>query len=105
MIVFYLEKTIQVKFCGKDFPWWMPLAVACVFLSLLHIISIVLILHFLSKALDPIQLLKMSTSCCLTNFFEPIWNEDQKDILEPISNFLEEASMKTNKGKKIEVFS
>ena len=100
MIIFQLDKTMQVKFCGEDFPWWMPLAVACVCLSLLHIISIVLILHALSKALDPIQLLRMSTSCCLTNLFEPIWNEEQKDILEPISDFLEEASMKTNKGIK-----
>ena len=99
MIIFQLDKTMQVKFCGNNFPWWMPLAVACVCLSLLHIISIVLILHVLQKALDPIQLLKMSISCFPKNLFEPVWNEEQKDILEPIADFLEEVSIKTNKGK------
>ena len=30
--------------------------------------------------------------------FEPIWNDEQNDILDPISDFMEEASKGINKG-------
>ena len=43
-------------------------------------------------------MLKISKSCFPTNLFEPIWNEDQNDILDPISDFMEEASKGINKG-------
>ena len=42
--------------------------------------------------------MQMSKSWLLTKMIEPIWNEDQKDTLDPILDFLEEASKKTNEG-------
>ena len=96
-----IGRTEQVTFCGDDFSWWLPLAVTCGCFMFLHIISIIVIIHVLSKTLDPIQMLKMSRSCFPSKFLQPLWNEDEKDILDPISDFLEETSKRMNNNGKL----
>ena len=97
-IFLHLDQTTKVTFCGEAFIWWLPLAITCGVFVILHIISIIIIEVVLSKTLDPVQMLTISKSCFPTNLFEPIWSEEQNDILDPISDFLEEASKGINKG-------
>ena len=84
-----------VTFCGDSIPWWIPLACTCVFLSLLHTISIFLIHIVLCKMLDAIKILKLSRSNILARNFDPVWDESKSEILEPILNFLENPTRET----------
>ena len=45
----------------------------------------------MTKLLDPTSVLKLSMNCCPDSCCDPIWDEDQMIMLEPISDFLKDS--------------
>ena len=78
----------SVTFCGESISWWSPLAMVSGVLVLWHFVSILLISTVLCKSLDAIGILKMSKSCCISRFLEPVWDEEKGEELNPILEFL-----------------
>ena len=84
---FKLNPLSIVTICGNN-PWWQPLFVTCILLVIFLIASSFL-LSVLDKMLDQSALLQISRRCFPANCFDPIWNEDQMDILEPIKSYFD----------------
>ena len=82
------EKLFRVTFCNIEF-WWLPLLITVSVLVILQIISVVIILVYLDRIIDPINMFKVSTSCFPANMFAPVWNERHENVLKPIKNFLQ----------------
>ena len=91
------DKLSYVTFCGENISWWLPLILACTSFALLHLIGILLISLILCKMLDNIEILKMSKSCFPARCFEPVWDQEKPELLEPISTFLENPTSETYK--------
>ena len=94
----------HVTVCN-GFLWWLPLAITCFCLIMFHLIGCVVITKYLSKILDPIIMLMMSTSkcCSIFNCFVPAWNEEEKEILPVIQEFLQKPSLTNLKGASIKL--
>ena len=84
---FKLNPLSIVTICGNN-PWWQPLFVTCILLVIFLVASSFL-LSVLDKMLDQSALLQISRRCFPANCFDPIWNEDQMDILEPIKSYFD----------------
>ena len=82
-----------VTLCGTGLHW-LPLLIACSVLVVLLIISTLLVSCFLSKLLDRSSILKWSRTCIPLRCLDPIWDEDQMLMQEPILDFLNNPSLK-----------
>ena len=94
----------HITICN-GFEWWLPLAITSFCLILFHLIGCLVITKYLSKILDPIVMLMKSTSkwCSFFNCFVPAWNEEEKEILPIIQEFLQKPSVTNLKGASVKL--
>ena len=74
--------------CGT-IPWWLPLLIASTLLAIFQLLGILVIVKYLNKIVDPINMLAVSQNCCC---LAPVWREDEEEVLKPIQTFMKNPS-------------